>query len=112
MCKRTEYMLRERSEFEHVKKTGKLLRTDSFMVQLTPNDLGRARLGIAVTTKVANAVGRNRVKRLVRECFRAGIFPTDNDIVVIAKRSIDVDTLTYQSVYTELSTLFTTHYPK
>lgn len=36
-----------------------------------PNDLGHARLGLAVGVRAAgNAVRRNRVKRLVRETFR------------------------------------------
>lgn len=37
-----------------------------------PNDTGHARLGLAVGIKAAgNAVQRNRIKRLVRESFRA-----------------------------------------
>jgi len=36
-----------------------------------PNELGHARLGLAVGVRSAgNAVNRNRVKRVVREAFR------------------------------------------
>ena len=36
-----------------------------------PNDVGHARLGLAVGVRAAgNAVNRNRVKRVVREAFR------------------------------------------
>ncbi len=46
----------------------------------------RPRIGITVSSKVANAVGRNRVKRWVREAFRtvaADLPPVD--LVVIAR---------------------------
>ncbi len=47
----------------------------------------RPRIGITVSSKVANAVARNRVKRWVREAFRAvrGDLPPV-DLVVIARR--------------------------
>ncbi len=46
-----------------------------------------ARIGIVVTRKLGNAVQRNRVKRLVRECFRLspGLVPDGVDCVVIAR---------------------------
>ena len=55
------------------------------------NNLSHSRLGITVTKRVAPAVGRNRVKRLVREAFRLAFAskrpcPKGVDLVVIAKR--------------------------
>jgi ribonuclease P protein component len=47
----------------------------------------RARIGITVSSKIGNAVARNRVKRWVREGFRAlrdELPPVD--LVVIARR--------------------------
>jgi ribonuclease P protein component len=52
-------------------------------------DLEAPRLGIAASRKVGNAIVRNRVKRSVREWFRAhrdGL-PRGTDVVVIARTS-------------------------
>ncbi len=49
---------------------------------------GPSRLGIVATKKTGNAVARNRIKRLCRECFRlsSALLPKEGiDLVVIAK---------------------------
>ncbi len=48
---------------------------------------GSARLGVTASRKVGNAVVRNRVKRLVREAFRAtrSLWSPQMDLVVIVR---------------------------
>jgi ribonuclease P protein component len=48
---------------------------------------GCARLGVVATKKIGNAVQRNRIKRLCRECFREWpeLVPDGIDLVVIAR---------------------------
>ena len=47
-----------------------------------------ARLGIAATRKLGNAVERNRAKRLVREAFRRHKPLVGLDIIIIPKREM------------------------
>ena len=47
-----------------------------------------ARLGIAATKKLGNAVQRNRAKRLIREVFRRNKIGAGYDIVVVPKREL------------------------
>jgi ribonuclease P protein component len=67
-----------------------------------PGSDGRGRLGVTVSSRVGNAVIRNRVKRLVRELFRKRCPHREgtNDVVVIAKPGAEA--LTYAEVVFEL----------
>lgn len=82
--------LTKRSEFLTLSREGKRVHTSHFIVLSKVNDAGLSRLGITVTTRIGNAVIRNRVKRLVREFFRRykKMLPA-NDIVVIAKQGAE-----------------------
>jgi ribonuclease P protein component len=80
--------LRKRPEFLNLSRWGKKTHSPNFVIITRPNDQGATRLGLTVSTKVGNAVVRNRLKRVLRECFRQNrhrISPT-KDILIIAKK--------------------------
>lgn len=84
---KTDRILR-RDEFLTVQKRGRRVHTRHFVVVVFDRgDGGDARLGLVTSRKVANAVGRNRVRRRVREVFRRHRerFPVGHDVVVIAR---------------------------
>ena len=62
--------VRRRREFLAVQERGVRLCSGDLVVLYRGAALDRPRVGITVSSKVANAVGRNRVKRWVREAFR------------------------------------------
>ncbi len=66
------------------------------------------RLGIAASKKVGSAVVRNRIKRLVREVFRQNQsrISSDLDVVVVAKRNINVKSLDVFVTSEELVSVF------
>ncbi len=78
--------MRRRREFLDVQQRGTRLYAGEVIVLSRISGRVRPRIGITVSSKIANAVGRNRVKRWVREAFReiqAELPPVD--FVVVAR---------------------------
>ena len=73
------------SDFERV-FAGAMRSSDRYFTILARrNELGRARLGLAISKRVAKrAVDRNRLKRIAREAFRTST-QIDCDFVVMAR---------------------------
>ena len=70
-------------------------------------DAGVARLGIAATRKMGDAVERNRAKRLVRELFRHHKPAGAIDVVVVPRREmLDAP---YEKLEAEFVTLLSRH---
>jgi ribonuclease P protein component len=78
--------LRRRREFLRVQQRGTRLHAGDVVVIALPASGRIPRIGITVSSKIGNAVVRNRVKRWVREAFRAARAEWPPvDLVVIAR---------------------------
>lgn len=63
--------IRKLVEFQRVLKHGRRLSLGCFTVYYDKTDQDFSRLGMIIAKKYCKlAVGRNRLKRLIRECFR------------------------------------------
>ena len=79
--------VRKRSDFLRIQGSRDRVTAPHFVFLLSAASAGGPRLGIVVTKRLGNAVLRNRVKRLCRECFRLfpNFLPGHVDCVVIAR---------------------------
>jgi len=65
-----ENRIRSRADFSALYKNHVHAADDTLVMLAAKNDVGRTRLGLAVSRKVGNAVVRNYWKRRLREAFR------------------------------------------
>jgi ribonuclease P protein component len=76
------------ADFERVYRKGRSQGNRHLVVYAFPRGgADGPRLGVSVSRKVGGAVQRNKVKRLLREAFRARAegLPSDHDFVVVAR---------------------------
>jgi ribonuclease P protein component len=95
--------LRRRSEFLSVQREGRRRHTAHLVVIRRPTHGRASRLGVTASSRVGNAVVRNRIKRLLREIFRQfqAALAAPVDLVVIAKPG--AHTLTYAQAASEFA---------
>jgi len=88
-----EYRLHYHWEYRRFFQGSDVLRLKECAVFRLPNSLGHFRLGITIKAK-CNSVERNRVKRTIREAFRAHKDPLgsyDYNVVISGARKLDFE---------------------
>lgn len=78
-------------EFSRVRTQGRRLVHGCLILNWSPGDSARSRLGVVTSRKLGGAVERNRARRLMRECFRRhqdSLASTVN-LVLVARNSIN-----------------------
>lgn len=82
-----EYRLTRNTQYTQVHLQGKSWANDLLVMKAFPNGLQLSRFGISVSKRVGNAVVRNRVKRLIRECIRMVHCKPGWDVIFISRSS-------------------------
>ena len=60
-------IIKSQKEFNLIIKTGKFIKNDDYVIYYKDNQLSKKRFGVAVSTKLGNAVTRNKLKRQTKE---------------------------------------------
>jgi ribonuclease P protein component len=81
--------LRRRREFLEVQQRGRRVHSGELLVLALDSGGPGPRIGITVSSKIGNAVARNRVKRWIREVWRSVATDLPSvDLVVIARPAV------------------------
>ena len=82
------YTLKKNSDFRRIYSRGKSAVTPCMVMYCRRNSNGHNRVGYTVSTKIGNAVTRNRARRRLREVYRLQLpkLKSGYDIVIVARK--------------------------
>lgn len=85
--------LKKNYEFQNVLSKGKFYVGKQITIYIAKNKLNENVIGIAVSTKVCNAVKRNHIKRLIRENYQLikKNLKMGNNIVFLWNKKVEAD---------------------
>ena len=79
--------IKRNNDFLRIYKKGKSVADKCVVCYVSPNRLGKVRLGLTTSKKIGNAVARNRARRVLRAAFRE-VYPMIKpgfDIILVAR---------------------------
>lgn len=86
-------------EFKNVFDKGRYYIGNQIIVYVLKNRFDYNRIGIAISSKLCNAVNRNHIKRLIREAYRNNSFDKKGyDIVIIWNKKEDIKNASYKAI--------------
>lgn len=100
--------LKKNYEFNNVLKSGKYYVKKHIIVYIKPNKKQKNVIGIAINTHLCGAVGRNRLKRLVRESYYSvkDELTKGNDIVILWNKKTPIDYDCFHEIQKEIIDAF------
>ena len=100
--------LKKNYEFNNTFKRGKYFcgnYIESFYIK---NNKNINYFGIAISSKICNAVKRNRIKRVIREVYKdlEKKITIGNTFVFLWKKKVDVENCNYKNIFEDMIKIF------
>jgi len=101
-------ILKKNYEFNNTFKRGKYFGGNYIESFYIKNNKNINYLGIAISSKLCNAVKRNRIKRLIREAYRSleSSINTGNTVIFMLKKNTIVEECNYNCIFEDMKKIF------
>lgn len=102
------YTLKKNYEFKNVLKKGQFFVKKHIIIYIDKNNLDRNVIGIAVNTKICNAVKRNRIKRIIREAYYKEMksLKQGYNIVFLWNKKEKCENIEFHRIHKEMKEIF------
>jgi len=85
--------IRKNQDFKLIISKHKVIKNNEFVIYYDKNELNYTRVGISVSSKLGNAVIRNRIKRQIKSILNQIIdYKKNVDLVIIAREEFKNNT--------------------
>ena len=100
--------LKKNYEFSNVIKRGNYHVKKQIIVYITKNNKNKNIIGIAISTKLCNAVNRNKIKRIIRESYYREMkkIKQGYNIVFLWNKKEPIENICFQEVHKEIEEIF------
>lgn len=100
--------LKKNYEFKNVIKKGQYFVKKHLIIYLTKNNQNKNIIGIAINTKLCNAVKRNKIKRVIRESFykEEKLIKQGYNIVFLWNKKEPAQNVDFQKINKEMKEIF------
>ncbi len=102
------YTLKKNYEFKNVLNKGKYFVRKYIIVYIDKNNLNKNVIGIAVNTRICNAVKRNKIKRVIREAYykEQKTLKQGYNIVFLWNKKEPVENINFHKIHKEIKDIF------
>ena len=105
---RKKKTLKKNYEFKNVLTKDKMYAGEQILIYISPNKLNENFIGIAISSKLCNAVKRNAIKRKIKENYRffENQIKKGNNIVFLWNKRVDVSKLDFNTIKKDMENIF------
>lgn len=100
--------IKNNREFQYIYRRGRYAVSKALTVYMLPNNMQVNRIGITASKHYGKSVKRNRIRRLIKESYRAihDNLKIGYDFIIVARKTNKDDIPDFHKIYKELNYLF------